>query len=142
MYSVVDLSKYIVNKCVEDGRPISNLQLQKILYSIQIEYLREDSRIFTEQFEAWQFGPVVPESYYYFCASGGMPITRRFDQVLVDPGDKSICDPIIEQKRTIAPWKLVADTHREDGAWKAVFGEGEGNRSVIPIETIVEHELR
>ena len=141
MYSVIDLSKYIVTKCVDDGCPISNLQLQKILYSIQIAYLKDGNAIFPELFEAWQFGPVVPESYYYFCGSGGMPITRRFDEVTIDQHDRSICDPIIERKRIIAPWKLVADTHREGGAWKAVYGEGEGNRSVIPNDTIVEHEL-
>lgn len=31
MYTAMDLSKYIVSKCIEDGEPISNLQLQKIL---------------------------------------------------------------------------------------------------------------
>ena len=32
MYNAIDLSKYIVSKCVKDGHPVSNLQLQKILY--------------------------------------------------------------------------------------------------------------
>lgn len=36
MYSAVDLAKYIINKCVKDEVPISNIQLQMILYCIQI----------------------------------------------------------------------------------------------------------
>ena len=35
MYSALDVSKYIVSKCTRDGHPISNLQLQKILYYVQ-----------------------------------------------------------------------------------------------------------
>ena len=32
IYSALDLSKYIVSKCVRENCPVSNLQLQKILY--------------------------------------------------------------------------------------------------------------
>lgn len=39
-YSAVDLSKYIVYKCITEGQPISNLQLQKILYYIQRNFLK------------------------------------------------------------------------------------------------------
>lgn len=35
MYTTIDLSKYIVSKCIEDGHLISNSQLHEILYYIQ-----------------------------------------------------------------------------------------------------------
>ena len=41
MYVALDLSKYIISKCVRDGHPISNLQLQKILYYIQVYFLKQ-----------------------------------------------------------------------------------------------------
>ena len=41
MYSALELSKYIVTKCINDGKPISNLQLQKILYYIQRDFLKQ-----------------------------------------------------------------------------------------------------
>ena len=44
MYKAIDLSKYIVSKCVRDNIPISNLQLQKILYYIQREFLNQIGR--------------------------------------------------------------------------------------------------
>ena len=59
-YSALDLSKYIVSKCVREHCPISNLQLQKILYYIQKDFLLRDSIAFADEIEAWQFGPVVP----------------------------------------------------------------------------------
>ena len=60
MYTAINLSKYIVFKCIEDGHPISNLQLQKILYYIQKDFLCRDDLAFSDDIEAWQFGPVVP----------------------------------------------------------------------------------
>lgn len=35
MYLAIDLSKYIVFKCIKDDYPISNIQLQKVLFYIQ-----------------------------------------------------------------------------------------------------------
>ena len=39
MKSALELSKYIIGLCTSEGEPISNLQLQKILYYIQREFL-------------------------------------------------------------------------------------------------------
>ena len=47
MYSALELSKYIVTKCINDGEPISNLQLQKILYYIQRDFLRQGEAAFS-----------------------------------------------------------------------------------------------
>ena len=52
MYSAIHLSKYIVSKCVSDGHPISNLQLQKMLYYIQKDYLSRDDQAFSDDIEA------------------------------------------------------------------------------------------
>ena len=74
MYSAMDIARYIVDKCTNDGCPISNLQLQKILYFIQRDYLKKDSQAYSEEIQAWQFGPVVPDVYYRYCGFGAMPI--------------------------------------------------------------------
>ena len=39
-YDALELAKYIVTKCIKDGCPISNLQLQKTLYFIQRQFLK------------------------------------------------------------------------------------------------------
>lgn len=74
MYDAVELAKYIVSKCIKDEHPISNLQLQKILYYIQKRFVDEGTRTFSDEIEAWRFGPVVPNVYYFFCDSGSMSI--------------------------------------------------------------------
>ena len=135
-YSALDLSKYIVSKCVRENCPISNLQLQKILYYIQKDFLLRDRIAFVDEIEAWQFGPVVPNVYYKFCGFGAMPITNDFGDIPIGASDRPIIDGIVEAKRTLAPWDLVEDTHKPDGAWAQIYRGGIGNHEIIPRELI------
>lgn len=136
MYKAIDLSKYIVSKCVRDNIPISNLQLQKILYYIQREFLNHKSQAFSDDIEAWQFGPVVPNVYYFFCGFGAMPISRMYDDISVSGIDLVKVDAIVEEKRILDPWILVRDTHKPEGAWATVYKNGSGNHKVIPLHLI------
>lgn len=137
MYNAVELSKYIVSRCAGNKYPISNLQLQKILYYIQREYISRGNQAFSDDIEAWRFGPVVPNVYYYFCGYGAMPIDVMYESN-ISSEDQIIMDPIIDSKSKLNPWDLVADTHYDGGAWSQVFKEGDGNKKIIPIELIKE----
>ena len=118
-YNAVDLAKYIVTKCTKEDCPISNLQLQKILYYIQREFLKNDIPAFSNRIEAWQFGPGVPEVYTY---------TVSFD---MDKQDRKTIDKIVEDKRDLYPWDLVRDTHQKNGAWYKIYDNGNGNHKKI-----------
>lgn len=136
MYTAIDLSKYIVLKCIQDEHPISNLQLQKILYYIQKDFLSRDDLAFSDSIEAWQFGPVVPNVYYYYCGYGAMPISSTHEIYEVDSEDKSRIDAIVEEKRRLDPWTMVAETHKENGAWDQIYKNGLGNHQIIPTDLI------
>lgn len=132
----LDLAKYIVTKCVKDSCAISNLQLQKILYFIQKDFLCRDESAFPDAIEAWPFGPVVPAVYYHFCIFGSMAITTAYEGIDIEEKDRARIDPIVEEKRVLPPWDLVEDTHRKNGAWDQIYQDGAGNRSVIPPDLI------
>ncbi len=136
MYNAIDLSKYIVSKCVADGHPISNLQLQKILYSIQKDFFQRDEVAFSDNIEAWQFGPVVPNVYYHYCGFGAMPISIIKDTFSIASSDAIFVDKIVEEKRKLNPWDMVAETHKDDGAWAKVYRDGLGNHCIIPTKLI------
>lgn len=79
MATPLDLAAYIVKYCLDKGKPVSNLQLQKILYFVQLESLRGKSRIEEAimpdaKFEAWRFGPVIRDVYYAYNLNAAMPI--------------------------------------------------------------------
>ncbi|MBD5113122.1 MAG: DUF4065 domain-containing protein [Ruminococcaceae bacterium] len=138
MTTAIELARYIVNKCVEDNHPITNLQLQKILYYIQRDYLKKhNTRAFMDHVEAWQFGPVVPDVYYAFCYYGAMPIENCYDNTTdMDIDDLDMVDRIVEEKRDLEPWDMVNDTHKRGGAWDKTYKDGAGNRSTINIDLI------
>lgn len=137
MYNAIDLAKYIVTRCANADNPISNLQLQKILYYVQMEFLNKNRQAFNDAIEAWQFGPVVPNVYYYFCGYGAMPITNTYD-VEIDPADEAIINPIVDEKSKLNPWDMVAETHKANGAWDRIYKNGKGNKQVIPFGLIHE----
>lgn len=136
MYTAMNLSKYIVSKCIADGHPISNLQLQKILYYIQRNFLKRGKNAFCDDIEAWKFGPVVPNVYYHYCGYGSMLITIPCSYDEVDKEDRKAIDSIVEEKRDLKPWELVEDTHKENSAWAQTYKNGLGYRNVISNKLI------
>lgn len=135
MYPALNIAKYVIDKCTNDRYPISNLQLQKILYYIQREFLQQGKKAFPENIEAWQFGPVVPEVYKQYCGFGALPIRMRYN-VFIHSNDKYIINPIIEKKRILNAWDMVNDTHSPGKAWDLIFRGGLGDHQIIPKELI------
>lgn len=141
----MDVARYILTKCNKEGQPISNLQLQKMLYYIQYEFLRETGEpLFEDDFEAWKFGPVVPTVYYEYSHMGAFRIGadyKDYDKILSNllPNNIQRLNGIIEEKRDINAWQLVDSTHKKGKAWDIVFANGEGLGGTISKECIYEN---
>ena len=141
----INLAYYIINRCIENGNYISNLQLQKILYFVNLLYL-SDNKVFllekNENFEAWQHGPVIPEIYREFSINGGMKIYNKkdiLDASLKDENGNEIkedkivfIDKTIDYLSKIDPWKLVEYSHSSTGAWYHTYHDG---------KTVINKEL-
>lgn len=140
IYNAMEVANYIVNYCYDKAKPISNLHLQKILYYTWVDYYKETGKmLFWDPICAWQFGPVVPEVYYEYCAYGGRPINIGCEtEILVN--DESILNSIIEKYIDVPVNVLVQRTHQKNSAWDVTFQEGKGNRNVIPFDLIKQIE--
>ena len=141
MYNVIDLSKYIVSKCFRDGYPIPNMLLQKMLYYIQKDFVRNGKTAFDSVIEAWTFGPVIPEAFYHFCGFGTMPITTDYEKdikISIDEEDKKNIDIIIERLKTNKPHKMVEDSDNPDKVWSKVYNNGKGLKQPIPTYLLKE----
>lgn len=136
MCDAIELAKYIVSKCIDDDKPISNLQLQKILFYIQKDFIKRGKLAFPDDIEAWQFGPVVPDVYYHYCGHGATPIFYKYEETNVELNDKNRIDSIIEDKRELNPWEMVQETHKSGGAWDIIYKDGQCNRNIIPTDLI------
>lgn len=138
MYKAMDLANYIVDKCIKDNVPITNLQLQRILYFVQKDFLKRGSPAFSDYIEAWEFGPVVPNVYFCFCGFGAMPMSISRGTVPNLSTDKNIIDNIVEAKRGLDSWVIAKEIKRITGAWSKVYNNGKGNHCVIPVNLIKE----
>ncbi len=115
----IDLAGYVVQKCLDDKTPITNLQLQKILYFIQLMSIKLDDCLLIDDsdFEAWRFGPVISEVYYAYCVNGGLPINRVEEIKNVPQNVPSYVDETIKKALSKKAWELVSLSHKEGGAW-------------------------
>lgn len=140
VYEALDIAKYIVTYCIGQGKPISNLKLQKMLYFAWIDYYKETrGELFLEDICAWQFGPVVPEVYYEFCVYGGFPITQEY-KVHVVQKDREILDGSIDRYAANTISELVNRTHQPGKPWALTYKDGAGLRMTIPYDTIIALE--
>lgn len=140
-YTAEDVARFIVNMCIDEKCPISNLQLQKILYFCQREYHRATGNpLFDDDFQAWQYGPVIPDIYKMFSLFGGMKITRRVaGGVRIAPEDVAIISAVVKDKREKYPWDLVEITHTPGSPWDKTYRNGDGNGDVISKSLIFSY---
>lgn len=133
------LARYIVTKCTNEQFPVSNLQLQKILFFIQRKVLLSTGEpLFYDEIQAWHFGPVVPTVYKQFCGFGPSPIEWVFSKetTIVPSEQLETIDKIVQDKRCLDPWKLVEETHQNGNAWSRIYNGGKGAFRVIPLDYI------
>lgn len=139
--TAMSLSQYVVTKCESDTKPISNLQLQKIMYFLQSVYCRstKGKLLFSDQFEAWPYGPVLPKVYEEFSSYGGRLIHKKIDTAIsFSPGVQTFIDDGIEVLREQSPWDLVKTSHAPGSPWSQIWNGGIGFKQPIPNELIIQ----
>lgn len=80
-YDALDIAAYCVNRCIDIGRPVSNLQLQKILYYVQANFLcKKNAPCFKDDIVNWMYGPVVEDVYNEYRINSAKKIVDRTTQ--------------------------------------------------------------
>lgn len=126
MLKAQDLAKYIITKCTLDGKPISNLQLQKILYFVQgAFYYKLKHPIFDDPIRAWDYGPVIDDVYNTYKKYGSSTIHDidiNFESTFSKESDpeatRELVDIVVESLREMDPWELVKISHEDGTPWK------------------------
>jgi len=127
MYRALDIARYIIERCRENNRPVSNLKLQKILYFVQAEFLvTKNQPCFAEEIEAWDFGPVVPSVYYEYrmFGSGNIPCIGKSNvRHVISVRDRRILNEIIDECSRYSASALVEITHNQT-PWIEAYKNG------------------
>lgn len=120
----IDAAKYIINKAIDNNNPVSNLQLQKILYFAQED---NNAELLKDDFQAWDFGPVIPGVYHEFKDNGANTIKRKQEQVEVSKADRKKLDKTYDSLKGYTAGRLVTRAHEKNRAWDRVYEKGNNN---------------
>ena len=129
MYSALLISRYIIKRCNEINKSISNLKLQKLLYFVQAEFLvSKDKPCFYEKIEAWDFGPVVPEVYrkYRIYGSASIPYIKGIENGKILSDDQALINEIVDICSKYSAAMLVEVTHAQE-PWKKAYKRYQNN---------------
>ena len=135
--NAMDLVGYVIASSEEQGRTVTNLRLQKLLYFIQKEHLIHFGvPAFGDDIYAWQYGPVIPAVYHKFSYYANTPIINA---VYMDNFDNTLKDTIkdIVAKYINTPtWMLVQFTHQKNSPWSKAIAEKHDIIALSDIATL------
>ncbi len=123
-YTADNVAKYFIHlaskELVGDNQEregITNLKLQKILYFAQAYYIAKLGRaLFSDDIEAWEYGPVVSRVYKKYRSNGSNPIIDDGKSSLSEE-DKKVVQIIWNTFGGYSASKLVNITHAHT-PWK------------------------
>jgi uncharacterized phage-associated protein len=127
-YQAQTIAKWFIEWAQDQGDPVSNMKLQKLLYYAQGQYLaRHHEPLFTDPIEAWSHGPVVPSVYHEFKTLGADPIelpdSDPFQWSDVGRGDADFLSTVWNTYGGYTAGRLRNMTHDEP-PWKEAFSRG------------------
>jgi len=119
----------------DDIRDVTPMKLQKLLYFLYASYLCKTggSPLFSNRFEAWEFGPVNPAVYNSFSDFRGAPIdTYAMENggiYVIDednnPIFKESLDEVWEEFKNHSAAQLSRITHQQGTAWANAVDRGD-----------------
>jgi uncharacterized phage-associated protein len=145
-------AKVVANAILQAGQrdniPVEPMKLQKLVFLAHgwhLHYLHEP--LFSQNVEAWKYGPVIPSLYSEFKEYKAAPITRL---ALLVPGTILLSDVPIALIESV--WRTYKDkggiylsmlTHEQGSAWDIARRDATGWYSpIIPNDKIEEEFTR
>lgn len=139
---VNDAAHYL---CAQSGWKISNLQLQKIIYMADMNFVGQgNGRLVDEDFEAWDYGPVLPSLYHKCKAFGSKSVPQVFwgHRDVSQTSEAAMLDKAWENLRSATPGQLVETTHSSLGAWVRRYVAGAKQIKILTQDMVDEYGRR
>lgn len=148
---VVITPVFVANNFLKRGRnenvDITPLKLQKLVYFLYKDYLkRTNDQLFSERFETWKKGPVVPSIYAEFNSYGRFPIrsfatdSRGKCYIVSEDGVFKECiDKVWRVYGNYSGGALSELTHTDGSAWSKAKLNGEHYLEIEDIKNEPEY---
>lgn len=117
-YKALDIAKKLIFKAQNDepngGERLTNLKLQKLLYYQQGYHLAAfGTPLFSENIEAWMYGPVVPVVYDIFSEYGSSALPIVDVEIALDEEEEILFNQVYDAYREFSAIGLMNRTHTE-----------------------------
>lgn len=120
---------------------LSNLSIQKLLYIAHMFRLGQRGKpLVLDNFEAWDYGPVIPSVYHAAKIYGSGPVRNVFrsvENISEESAENKWLEDVYSALGDKTPGALVAITHTDNGAWAKNYIPGRYN-IIISNEDILE----
>lgn len=138
MAKSMNVADYIILVAKKLNKPVSNLQLQKIMYFLNVIHLLkfDEPLITNDHFEKWDYGPVLRDVYEEYSCNGSLKINKVsehlflvkenntfkvkrsiFNEDDLSKKDKIFISNNLKKFIDINPFDLVRQSHKEP-QWK------------------------
>jgi len=138
MQRTLAIANYFIKKSNNTITPLQLIKLVYIAYGYTLAILNK--KLFSEEIEAWQFGPVVPSVYHTFKHYKKSPITDLSTEITFDDNFKfneeiftmnsedenyetviQILDKVWENYQQYSGYELIDLTHKDGTPWSNIF---------------------
>ena len=120
--NILVVARYLICKFNNDGKKITQLKLQKLLYFIEAYYMAkyEKDKLYDEDFVAWTYGPVSKKVYSEYKSYMDLNIVEENCQNLQKISDDNILesiDKVYSLFSDLSSTQLIKITHRQGSPW-------------------------
>ena len=131
-YSALDIAAEI---CKISGYTLTHLKIQKLLYIIQVNSMKDSTELILEDFVAWKYGPVIEDVYHEYKKHGNREV-GGIGTLLCKPKSDVLISDDVKQDLLIPTTKfgmrktanyLVSLCHIDGGAWDLATNKRLGN---------------
>lgn len=136
-YPASAIAYAFVKKGIEEGKFVTQMKVQKLLFFAQGYHLAKFGEpLIIEEFEAWQYGPVVPNIYEDYKLYGSKLITDtdfapRFKTMYLDYKAQDAIQYTWDLLKDISAMALSNWTHQPETPWSLVYSS---NSKSTPID--------
>ena len=132
MATSLSVANTIIYNALKERKSMSPMKLQKLLYMLYACFIAKTKEsLFSDRFEAWQYGPVLPNVYFEFKRFGSGNIIDLYTSgdgrayYIPESGIFGECFSKVWGKfKDYTGMQLSKITHEDEGAWrKKALGE-------------------
>ncbi len=143
----LSVANALLDEAERQGITVTPMQLQKLLYFANGWHMEihNGAHMVSDSFEAWQFGPVMPQAYHEFKKYGSRKIDGRALNPFsgepwmaeLRPDQQNLIAEIVRIYGKLSGPRMSHLTHKDGTPWSLTWRSGVGSGADIPQEVIL-----